>query len=102
MSEAKVGERLPYLLAKLKTPRVLERLDQTARHAPTGERKDQLGWQWDRTALDRHRDDDTDVAEPLVERFEKGQDDRVERVEHAGMMASRREGCVNSHGGTHA
>jgi DNA replication protein DnaC len=25
-----VGERLPYLLAKLKTPRVLERLEQTA------------------------------------------------------------------------
>src|SRR4051812_14499333 len=27
---APVGERLPYLLAKLKTPRVLERLEQTA------------------------------------------------------------------------
>jgi hypothetical protein len=25
-----VGERLPYLLAKLKAPRVLERLEQTA------------------------------------------------------------------------
>ena len=24
------GERLPYLLAKLKTPRILERLEQTA------------------------------------------------------------------------
>ena len=30
MSKAKVGERLPYLLAKLKAPRVLERLEQTA------------------------------------------------------------------------
>jgi hypothetical protein len=27
---ARVGERLPYLLGKLKTPRVLERLEQTA------------------------------------------------------------------------
>jgi DNA replication protein DnaC len=27
---AAVGDRLPYLLAKLKTPRVLERLEQTA------------------------------------------------------------------------
>jgi DNA replication protein DnaC len=30
MSKAKVGERLPYLLGKLKAPRVLERLEQTA------------------------------------------------------------------------
>ena len=30
MSKAKVGERLPYLLSKLKAPRVLERLEQTA------------------------------------------------------------------------
>ena len=29
----KVGERLPYLLAKLKAPRVLERLEQTAERA---------------------------------------------------------------------
>ena len=29
-SKAKAGERLPYLLAKLKAPRVLERLEQTA------------------------------------------------------------------------
>lgn len=28
-----VGERLPYLLAKLKAPRVLERLEQTAERA---------------------------------------------------------------------
>ena len=27
---ATVGQRLPYLLSKLKTPRVLERLEQTA------------------------------------------------------------------------
>ncbi len=30
MSKTKAGERLPYLLAKLKAPRVLERLEQTA------------------------------------------------------------------------
>ena len=30
MKKAKAGERLPYLLAKLKAPRVLERLEQTA------------------------------------------------------------------------
>ena len=30
-SRAKVGERLPYLLSKLKAPRVLQRLEQTAR-----------------------------------------------------------------------
>ena len=30
MTKAKVGERLPYLLGKLKAPRVLERLEQTA------------------------------------------------------------------------
>jgi DNA replication protein DnaC len=30
MSKVKAGERLPYLLAKLKAPRVLERLEQTA------------------------------------------------------------------------
>ena len=33
MSKAKAGERLPYLLAKLKAPRVLERLEQTAERA---------------------------------------------------------------------
>jgi DNA replication protein DnaC len=32
-SKAKVGERLPYLLSKLKAPRVLERLEQTAERA---------------------------------------------------------------------
>jgi DNA replication protein DnaC len=31
--QAKTGERLPYLLAKLKAPRVLERLEQTAERA---------------------------------------------------------------------
>jgi hypothetical protein len=31
--KAAVGERLPYLLAKLKAPRVLERLEQTAARA---------------------------------------------------------------------
>ncbi len=30
MTKAKLGERLPYLLGKLKAPRVLERLEQTA------------------------------------------------------------------------
>jgi DNA replication protein DnaC len=33
VSKTKVGERLPYLLAKLKAPRVLERLEQTAERA---------------------------------------------------------------------
>jgi DNA replication protein DnaC len=33
MTKAKVGERLPYLLAKLKAPRVLQRLEQTAERA---------------------------------------------------------------------
>ena len=33
MTKAKVGERLPYLLSKLKAPRVLERLEQTAERA---------------------------------------------------------------------
>jgi len=32
-SRAKVGERLPYLLAKLKAPRMLQRLEQTAERA---------------------------------------------------------------------
>ena len=32
-SRAKVGERLPYLLGKLKTPRVLQRLEHTAERA---------------------------------------------------------------------
>jgi DNA replication protein DnaC len=32
-SQAKVGERLPYLLGKLKAPRVLQRLEQTAERA---------------------------------------------------------------------
>ena len=32
-AKAKAGERLPYLLAKLKAPRVLERLEQTAERA---------------------------------------------------------------------
>jgi DNA replication protein DnaC len=32
-SRAKVGERLPYLLGKLKAPRVLQRLEQTAERA---------------------------------------------------------------------
>ena len=32
-AKAKVGERLPYLLGKLKTPRVLERLEHTAERA---------------------------------------------------------------------
>ncbi len=31
--KAKLGERLPYLLSKLKAPRVLERLEQTAERA---------------------------------------------------------------------
>jgi len=30
VSKTKAGERLPYLLSKLKAPRVLERLEQTA------------------------------------------------------------------------
>jgi len=100
------AERIPEHARKHRTPvapwRRCERLDEPTRHAPSGERKDQLGWQWDRAAFDGHRDDDTDVAEPLVERFEKGQNDRVERFEHAGMMARGQEGCVNSIGGTHA
>ena len=33
MKKAKAGERLPYLLAKLRAPRVLERLEQTAERA---------------------------------------------------------------------
>jgi DNA replication protein DnaC len=33
VSKSKVGQRLPYLLAKLKAPRVLERLEQTAERA---------------------------------------------------------------------
>jgi len=33
MSKAKAGARLPYLLQKLKAPRVLERLEQTAERA---------------------------------------------------------------------
>ena len=33
MRKAKAGERLPYLLSKLKAPRVLERLEQTAERA---------------------------------------------------------------------
>jgi len=33
VSKAKLGERLPYLLSKLKAPRVLERLEQTAERA---------------------------------------------------------------------
>ena len=33
MSKGKAGERLPYLLSKLKAPRVLERLEQTAERA---------------------------------------------------------------------
>jgi DNA replication protein DnaC len=33
VSKAKAGERLPYLLSKLKAPRVLERLEQTAERA---------------------------------------------------------------------
>ena len=33
MTKAKAGERLPYLLGKLKAPRVLERLQQTAERA---------------------------------------------------------------------
>src|SRR5438309_11272905 len=33
MSKTRVGERLPYLLHKLKAPRVLERLEQTAERA---------------------------------------------------------------------
>jgi DNA replication protein DnaC len=33
VSKAKVGERLPYLLGKLKAPRVLQRLEQTAERA---------------------------------------------------------------------
>jgi DNA replication protein DnaC len=33
VTKAKVGERLPYLLSKLKTPRILERLEQTAERA---------------------------------------------------------------------
>ena len=32
-AKAKVGERLPYLLSKLKAPRVLQRLEQTAERA---------------------------------------------------------------------
>lgn len=34
-AKAKAGERLPYLLSKLKAPRVLERLEQTAERART-------------------------------------------------------------------
>jgi len=33
VTKAKPGERLPYLLSKLKAPRVLERLEQTAERA---------------------------------------------------------------------
>jgi hypothetical protein len=33
--KTQAGERLPYLLAKLKAPRVLERLDETAERART-------------------------------------------------------------------
>src|SRR3990172_1623608 len=33
MNKGKAGERLPYLLSKLKAPRVLERLEQTAERA---------------------------------------------------------------------
>ena len=36
-TKAKAGERLPYLLAKLKAPRVLERLEQTAARARSEE-----------------------------------------------------------------
>jgi hypothetical protein len=32
-AKVKIGERLPYLLSKLKAPRVLERLEQTAERA---------------------------------------------------------------------
>ncbi len=42
MSKTKAGERLPYLLAKLKTPRVLEQLEQTA--APAREQE----WPYER------------------------------------------------------
>ena len=35
-TQAKVGKRLPYLLAKLKAPRVAERLEQTAARARAG------------------------------------------------------------------
>jgi DNA replication protein DnaC len=40
--DAMVGERLPYLLAKLKAPRVLERLEQTAARAR------EEGWPYER------------------------------------------------------
>jgi hypothetical protein len=33
MSKPKIGERLPYLLGKLKAPRVLQRLEQAAERA---------------------------------------------------------------------
>jgi hypothetical protein len=33
VTTAKAGERLPYLLSKLKAPRLLERLQQTAARA---------------------------------------------------------------------
>src|SRR5438445_4409277 len=42
VSKAKAGERLPYLLSKLKAPRVLERLEQTAALAR------EQGWPYER------------------------------------------------------
>jgi len=42
VSKTKAGERLPYLLSKLKAPRVLERLDQTATLAR------EQGWPYER------------------------------------------------------
>jgi len=46
MSKTKVGERLPYLLSKLKAPRVLERLEQTAALAGLSDSLCRQGLTW--------------------------------------------------------
>ena len=71
---AAVGERLPYLLAKMKAPRVLERLEQTA------ERAREEGWAYEQ------------FLETLLEAevFARDASGARQRIRHAAFLPTRR------------
>jgi DNA replication protein DnaC len=71
--KAAVGERLPYLLSKLKAPRVLERLEQTAERARAEE------WPYER------------FLEALLEAevFARDASGARQRIRHAGFPARK-------------
>src|SRR6266542_2809661 len=71
-----------------------ERLRDAAGHRPPGEREDDLARDGDRGALDRHRDDDAEVAEGRVRPRQQWQDICVDRVEHRWLSSVFEAGSI--------